>query len=342
MPKATRRPPARTSAARRPRRRDRKRSWISGAAVLVVIGVVAALGWHLTRPGAADEGTRPPVSALGAGTRMGPVELRTADLDALRGFYTEGVGLSVVSQDDREVILGVDGSRLLRLVAAEAPADDPGQAGLYHSAFLFPDEAALAEALLRTARVAPTAFQGASDHRVSQAFYFADPEGNGVELYVDRPREQWRWQDGLVVMGSAAIDPNAFVAEHRGRGATGPDAGAVTMGHVHLRGGDLAQAESFYADTLGFAVTARSDGALFLAADGYHHHLAVNTWSSAGAGTRPDSLGLGSVAVHVAGSGELDALERRLTGAGVAYERGDGSVVVHDPWGTRVTVSVAG
>ncbi|WP_212817969.1 VOC family protein [Polymorphospora rubra] len=341
MPAATRRPPARRSSARRSGRRFRRRPWVAGAVALVVVAV-AALGWHLTRPDAAGAGSRPPQGALGAGTRMGPVELRTADLDPLHRFYTEGVGLGVVSRDDREVTLGADGTPLLRLVVADAPADDAAQAGLYHSAFLFPDEAALAQALLRTARVAPTAFQGASDHRVSQAFYFADPDGNGVELYVDRPRDEWRWENGLVVMGSAAIDPNAFVAQHRGGAAAGPDAGAVTMGHVHLRGGDLRRAETFYADTLGFAVTARSDGALFLAADGYHHHLAVNTWSSAGAGARPDSLGLGSVAVHVAGTAELDALERRLTGAGVAYERGAASVVVHDPWGTRVTVGVAG
>ncbi|WP_146605782.1 VOC family protein [Micromonospora craterilacus] len=335
MSSATRRSTAKRSSARR---RAGRRRWISGAAALVAVGVVAALGWAVVRPDEAGSGTRPPQSALGAGTRMGPVELLTGDLDGLREFYTRGVGLSPISQGDREVTLGRDGVPLLRLAVADAPADDPRQAGLYHSAFLFPDEAALARALVDTATVAPNAFQGASDHRVSQAFYFADPDGNGVELYVDRPRDQWRWAAGQVVMGSTAIDPNAFIRTHLDRGATGSGS-AVTMGHVHLRGGDLKQAESFYADTLGFAVTSRTDGALFLAADGYHHHLAVNTWSSAGAGARPDSLGLRSVAVHVAGIGELDALAQRLTAADVAHDRADTSITVHDPWGTRVVVS---
>ena len=339
MSAATRRSSAGRTSVRRPaRRRSGRRRWVFGAAALVAVGVVVALGWVFDRSGEAGPGTRPPQSALGAGTRMGPVELLTDDLDGLREFYTRGVGLSPISQGDREVTLGRDAVPLLRLAVADAPADDPRQAGLYHSAFLFPDEATLAQALVDTATVVPGAFQGASDHRVSQAFYFADPDGNGVELYVDRPRDQWRWEDGRVVMGSTAIDPNAFIRTHLDRGATGPGT-AVTMGHVHLRGGDLEQAESFYADILGFAVTSRTDGALFLAADGYHHHLAVNTWSSAGAGTRPDSLGLRSVAVHVADAGELDALAQRLTGAEVPYERTDDSVTVHDPWGTRVIVS---
>ncbi|WP_431729499.1 VOC family protein [Verrucosispora sp. TAA-831] len=318
-----------------------RRRWRSTLAVVVTIGIVVTLGWTLARPGAAEPGT-PPQSALGAGTRMGPVELLTADLDGLRRFYTEGVGLTTVGQHERETVLGRDGVPLLRLVVADRPADDPRQAGLYHSAFLFPDATALAQALVRTATVAPASFQGASDHRVSQAFYFADPDGNGVELYVDRPREQWRWQDDGVVMGSEALDPNAFIAAHLGAGAPGPGADGVTMGHVHLRGGDLDRAEEFYADALGFAVTRRGDGAVFLAADGYHHHLAINTWSSAGAGTRPESLGLGSVTVHVADTGELDALQRRLTDAGIDHERADGVVTLRDPWGNQVIVSLPG
>ncbi|TCB96867.1 VOC family protein [Micromonospora zingiberis] len=321
------------------RRAARRRRWTLATAAVVALGLIGTVGWVLIRPGSSAAGSQPPQSALGAGTRMGPVELLTGDLDRLREFYTKGVGLSPISVDDREVTLGRDDVPLLRLVRADAPADDPRQAGLYHSAFLFPDEPALARALLDTATAAPGAFQGASDHRVSQAFYFADPDGNGVELYVDRPRDQWRWENGRVVMGSTAIDPNAFIDTHLDRGATGPATG-LTMGHVHLRGGDLAQAERFYADALGFAVTARTDGALFLAADGYHHHLAVNVWSSAGAGARPDSLGLRTVAVHVAGLGELDALEQRLTSAGVDYQRADASIVVRDPWGTQVAVRV--
>lgn len=140
--------------------------------------------------------------------------------------------------------------------------------------------------------MAPQSYGGSADHAVSLAFYFADPDGNGLELYTDTPREDWVWQDGQVSMGSAPLDPNEFIQTHLGRSATTTAAGGATMGHVHLRVGDLARARAFYADVLGFAVTAESDGALFHAVGGYHHHVATNTWGSAGAGEHPESLGL--------------------------------------------------
>lgn len=303
------------------------------------VGTALATVFVLGACSAAD--TASAMGAFEGETRMGPVELLTDDLDGLQRFYTDGVGLSTLSADDDTVVLGADGAELLRLsVNDDRPQEDKREAGLYHSAFLFEDAADLAGALVRTATVAPDSFQGSSDHRVSKAFYFADPDGNGVELYADEPAEDWTWTDGLVEMGSAPLDPNAYIAEHARRDLNAP-VGGVSVGHVHLRGGDLDDAESFYADALGFAVTSRANGAVFFAANGYHHHLAVNTWSSRGAGERPDSLGLGYLTVLVENDAELVATKERLEGAGYTPNLEGGALRVSDPWGTVVVVRVA-
>lgn len=310
------------------------KKWIMWLVITAIVTGLGVLIYINSRPG------EPPVSQLGGGTGMSTVELRTKDIAALEEFYTDAVGLSVRARTEDAVLLGTRDETLLRLVSSDFAADSPAQAGLYHSAFLFPDESSLAHALVRASRVAPNAFQGASDHRVSQAFYYADPEGNGVELYVDRPEEEWRWsRDGYVTMGSAALDPNNFVLQHQS--GVDPRADRVQMGHVHLRVGDLAEAERFYVDIVGFAVTARSTGALFFGANGYHHHVAANIWSSDGAGERLDSLGLGSLAIRVADEAELDALEERLKAAGQTYQRNENTIIVSDPWGTSVVVRAA-
>ena len=266
---------------------------------------------------------------------MGAVELLTDDLAPMRAFYVDAVGLEVLAETSDGLSLGSDGDEVLSITrTVDLPADAPTEAGLYHSAILYPDKPSLARALLSVATVAPTSFSGSADHAVSLAFYFTDPDGNGLELYTDRPEAEWVWNDGLVQMGSAALDPNAFIQEHLG--ATPTDS-VPTMGHVHLRVGDLETARAFYADTLGFAVTAESEGALFYAAGGYHHHVATNTWGSAEAtADRPASLGLGSLTVHVGDEDALSAVADRLTDAGATFTQDAGVITVDDPWGNTV------
>lgn len=326
--------PAATATKPAPKRRL---LWIAAAvAALVVVGggVTAALVTSNAGPAAPQI----PQGAIAADTRMGAVELRASDLPAMTAYYgPAGVGLDVLEETTASVSLGSEGRELVRLVAAEGTLASPADAGLFHTAILFDDAPALASTLVALATAYPSLYGGSADHAVSHAFYFADPEGNGVELTVDTPRDSWVWQDGEVQMGSAPLDINAFVAEHLGTG----EAAGATVGHVHLKVGDLAQAEDFYADLLGFAVTARSDGAIFLSAGGYHHHLAANTWSSEGAGERPASLGLGSVEIVVPDAAQLDAIQARLADASVAFEVDGSSVVVADPWGTVVRVSAA-
>lgn len=303
----------------------------------IVLASLAALTLVLS---ACTSSSEAPVSPL-AGATPGAVELITGDLAALTAFYSDGVGLAVLETDDDTTSLGADGREILRLVLDhdDLTPDDPRQAGLYHSAFLYEDDAELASALLRTVELAPTSFQGSSDHSVSEAFYFSDPEGNGVELYRDRPADQWKWTGGRVTMGSAPLDPDAFIREALGTNEPRTTTSDITLGHVHLRGGSLDDARAFYADVLGLSITADEDnGAVFLASDGYHHHIAVNVWSSDGTGERASTRGLSSVTVNVDDPDQLDALEQRLAAADVPYDRLGDVVEVADPWGTRIKV----
>lgn len=263
----------------------------------------------------------------------------------MRDYSVRAVGLEVLSENEDQVLLGTDHPVLQLTVGEGEPFSTPTEAGLYHSAILYAYEASLAATIYRIATVAPQTYQGSADHAVSLAFYFVDPEGNGLELYVDTPEDTWRWVNGEVRMGSAALDPNAFIQEH----LTEADAAAITdgplatdaiMGHVHMKVGDLAEAEAFYADTLGFAVTARSDGALFYSVGGYHHHLATNAWQSQGAGERANDTGLGSLSVVVESEAAVQQVADRLDAAGHASELTESGLTTVDPWGNTVHLIV--
>lgn len=339
--------PPRTPASARP---DLSHTAIAAIAVVLTAviagGVIVAVTLTGRSAGTAEAAAAPrnttsgPVSSglLNADTRMGAVRLTVGELPAMRAFYSDGIGLDVLAETEGEVSLGQGGEELIRLVAdaTVAPRGNT-DAGLYHSAILFPDAAALAASLQSIAERFPSSYQGSADHSVSQAFYLGDPEGNGVELYVDRPREEWEWIDGQVTMGSAALDPAAFIAEHLDAGAASP----ATMGHVHLSVGDLESAEHFYVDVLGFDVTSRADGALFMSAGGYHHHLAANTWNSAGAAARGSSAGLRELAVILADRSELDAAAARIAEAGLSATVTDDGITVLDPWNNVVRLRVA-
>lgn len=229
----------------------------------------------------------------------------------------------------------------------DLPSFDRGAAGLFHTAVLFDTKADLAASVFSTARHAPTSFTGSSDHLVSEAFYFDDPEGNGVELYVDRPRDQWQYSDGGEVnMATLRLDPNAFLEEHLTE--TTPAADGAHVGHVHLQVGSIPEAEAFYSGVLGFDVMARyGPQALFIAAGGYHHHIGLNTWNSQGAGPRAASLGLERVGIEVPDADEVDRIMARLREAGIEAEMrqdeagAESRLVTTDPWGTRIDIVAA-
>jgi catechol 2,3-dioxygenase len=281
---------------------------------------------------------------LAAETAMGPVTLKVGDLDAMIAYYRDAVTLQVLAHVGDSAVLGRGGAAVLILERApELATAPPRSAGLFHTAILFESEAALAAAVYSVARHAPGTFTGSADHLVSKAFYFTDPENNGLELYWDRARDQWSWAHGSVEMDTLFLDPNRFLSEHLTEEvvAEAPATG-VTVGHVHLSVGDIASAREFYVDRLGFEATASLGGrALFVSAGGYHHHMAMNTWNSAGAGRRAPALGLGRVDIVVPEADELGALGERMAHYGVPTRDDGRSVSFNDPWDNLVRVVAA-
>jgi catechol 2,3-dioxygenase len=286
---------------------------------------------------------------LNAQTSMDAVTLRVGDLELMSSYYTDALALQPLEERARGAavhrVLGRGVTPMVRLIALPGlPAVDRRQAGLFHTAFLFDDAASLSATVLRAAQDPRSQFVGSSDHLVSEAFYFTDPEGNGIELYTDRARSEWQYANGELQMSTLFLDPNAYLQRHLDENtvaAVSSTAGRV--GHVHLQVGDVANARAFYVDALGFETTVGSyPGALFAAAGGYHHHVAMNVWNSAGAGPRAASLGLGDVAITVPARDDLDALAARLTHHKLQFADDGRSIVVADPWGTQVTVSLPG
>lgn len=279
---------------------------------------------------------------LAADTAMGPVTLKVADLDTMIAFYRDGVGLTLLAHDGPTAVLGRPGiPSLLLEYAPELKHASANAAGLFHTAFLFAEKSDLAASVYSVARKYPTSFTGSSDHFVSNAFYFDDPEGNGVELYWDTERTDWQWINGEVKMGTVYLDPNRFLQENLTEaGLTTPPIGDTSVGHVHLKVGDLPNAKKFYVDAVGFEITIEyGTQALFVSAGGYHHHLGMNTWQSSGAGTRAPALGLGQVAIEVPTTDDLGALAERLTARGIQQAHDGRVLTFNDPWANQIRVT---
>lgn len=268
--------------------------------------------------------------ALDAPVHIGAVSLRVRDLAGLTAFYRDAIGLSVLGQDADRAVLGAGGEPLVKL---EAGAQHPSSAaGLFHMAILLPSRRDLAN-WLKHAAERRVGLEGASNHLVSEALYLSDPEGNGIEIYRDRSRPEWpRLDGGRIAMSTERLDLDALLRNADGRAYPGMPEGTV-MGHIHLRVGDVAQAEGFYRDALGFEVMVHYPGASFMATGGYHHHIAANTWHSRGAGRRrDDEAGLASYELVARDEEARAALSRRMAASG-----GDAGSTV-DPWGNRITL----
>jgi catechol 2,3-dioxygenase len=270
--------------------------------------------------------------------RVGMVTLRVRNLGAMSDYYRDLLGLTVMERTAAAASLGVDGVKLLVLEAHPDAAIEPkGAAGLYHTAFLMPTRKDLARWLVYAAmhRVPLTGF---ADHLVSESVYLDDPEGNGIEVYADRDPSQWQWSEGQVKMATDELDipdllslTNTKVSDY----ARAPD--GLRVGHMHLRVGDLAQAESFYHGTVGLDATRRREGAAFLSSGHYHHHLGMNIWQSKGAGRRDDgTTGLAWFSLVTDKQDLLAAQDERLRKAGVQVTTLPNGLEAIDPWGTRV------
>jgi catechol 2,3-dioxygenase len=280
-------------------------------------------------------------SAIPAGTTLGTVHLTVSDLSRSRAFYEGALGLAPRELEDGDLLFGVPGEPgLVRLHGdRSAPGLDRRATGLYHLAILLPSRVDLAQALARLVQ-ARWPLDGVADHLVSEALYLSDPDGNGIEIYRDRPREQWRYDDGRLQMATLALDLRDLAGELGGSQEPQRAAPAGTViGHVHLQVADIAETEAFYHGILGFDVTTRGyPGALFVSAGGYHHHLGLNTWHSAGSPPpAPGSIGLRSYEVVLPDPGGLDRVLGRVRAAGLDTEPvATSATAVRDPAGNVV------
>ena len=285
--------------------------------------------------------------SIAPGTSMGPVRLTVADPDGVRDFYRDAIGLSELQPANGIVRLGTGGDSGEAIVELagdpDAPSRPRGTSGLFHLAILVPSRADLARALQRVAE-AGWRLSGASDHLVSEALYLSDPEGNGIELYRDRPREEWPVRDGVLQMDTLPLDLDGVLGELRREDAESAMPDGTRIGHVHLNVGDLAAAEAFYSGALGFDVTVRGyPGALFISAGGYHHHLGLNTWAGEGAPPAPEgSRGLRQFEIVLPRGEALAAEVERLGEAGFEPQEDEGGVRATDPSGNRVLLRARG
>jgi len=273
-------------------------------------------------------------------TTIGAVALTVGDVDTVQRFYEQAIGLDTLEREGNTVRLGAGEKKtLVELIGdPDAPPRPPGTTGLFHLAILTPSRLELARALRRVAD-AGWRFTGASDHLVSEALYLNDPEGNGIEIYRDRPREQWRYTDGRLEMATLPLDLDDLMGELAGAESDRTPMPADTrIGHVHLNVAELDSSERFYDGGLGLDVTVRGyPGALFVAAGGYHHHVGLNTWAGEGAPAPPaGARGLAWFDLVVPNEHQLERIEQRMRAAGFASERRTSGLLATDPSQNRV------
>ena len=288
-----------------------------------------------------DYGIAPPGFRLPDDTRLGRVVLQVASLERSIGYYQKVLGLAVLDRSPTTATLGVSGSSEPIVELREKPGvhEVPrrGRIGLYHFAVLLPDRASLARFVAHLAEIG--AYAGMSDHLVSEAVYLTDPDGLGIEVYADRPRNTWRHENRQLAMRTDPLNvPDLLRAAGK---ATWQGAPAGTrLGHVHLYVTDLARAEAFYHSALGFdKVVWGYPGALFLSAGGYHHHLGTNTWASDAPVASDDDARLVEWQIVLPDVASVAAAAESVRASGHAVEREGSDAITRDPWGTRVRLT---
>ncbi len=269
---------------------------------------------------------------------IGKVALTVRDLDAVSRYYEQALGLQVLSSGPASRQLGVGSAVLLDLLHdPQARRRSPREAGLFHTAFLVPTRGDLAR-WVKYAAQARLQIHGASDHLVSEAIYLADPEGNGIEIYADRPRSDWTVKNGLVEMASDPLDVDGLLSQAGTQSWQGFPSGGV-VGHVHLQVGAIAPAEAFYTGALGMDLTCRYPGGSFFGSGGYHHHLAANIWNSRSAEIRSfPSTGLADVQLVAADDAVLAAVQANAVRSGAQVHMLLDGISLRDPWGTSISI----
>lgn len=272
-------------------------------------------------------------------TYVGEVNIKVKNLDYALTFYQNIMGFKLLEKTDQKAVLTTDGKT--PLVTLEQPANvipkEGRMSGLYHFAILLPSRGDLSVFLRHFLGTGYSL--GAADHYVSEALYITDPDGNGIEVYRDRPSNEWNWKNGLVDMATVELDGNSILAESDAEW-TGLPPGTI-MGHIHLHVGDLQKAEEFYTKGLGFTIVSHYPQAIFLSTGGYHHHIAINTWQGEGAPTPPkNSVGLNWFTLIFPNETALDTAIKQLQQLGYPLKKEEDHYVTSDPSGNQIVLKL--
>jgi len=266
-------------------------------------------------------------------TKLGYVNLGVSDLPRSIDYYQQSIGLKLAVEDGTHAYLGAGGENLLALTELPGAVRIPRRSGLYHFALLTPSRKALGKSL-RNLIDTGTEIQGGADHLVSEAIYLADPDGNGIEIYRDRPREEWMDENGQLKMATDPLDFQGVLESANGsNGSWGGLESATRLGHMHLHIAYLEQSVDYYEHVIGFDFLMNYMGsAAFLSAGGYHHHIGLNTWNGVGAQPNPpDATGLQYFTVNLFNQDERKKLVERLDQAEWSYEEREMGIFVRDP-----------
>jgi len=275
-------------------------------------------------------------------TFVGEVVIIVEDLKRSLAFYQEIIGFKILDQSEKRATFTADG--VTALLTIEQPEGvrpkERRTTGLYHFAILLPERRDLGSFIQHLIQKNHSV-HGASDHLVSEALYMADPDGNGIEVYSDRPSESWNWQDQEVAMTSEALDIQSILAESEGVRWNGLPSGTL-MGHIHLHVADLAMSEKFYTKGLGFDIVNRYGGqALFLSTGQYHHHIGLNTWNGAGAPMPgQNSVGLKHFTLVLPSETVMEKIVEQLNNVGAEVSKDKAGVFTVDPSGNRIKLLV--
>ena len=285
-----------------------------------------------------EHGIRPKGYRLPDSTRLGRVRLQVADLDRSLDFYEKVLGFRAIKRVGDSVSLGPHGDDHeivhLHQSSSARPVPRRGLLGLYHFAILLPDRASLGRFVAHLDEIGT--YAGMSDHYVSEAVYLSDPDGLGIEVYADRPRDAWRYDDLQLYMTTSPLDVDDLVRSASGTPWTGMPAGTV-LGHVHLYVDDIGRAESFYHDALGFDKVVWSyPGALFMSAGGYHHHLGTNTWARGAPAATDGDARLLEWEIVVPSVRDAEEAANNVKSAGYPAKKENDEWTLTDPWGTSL------
>lgn len=305
-----------------------------------MFGAQAASNTGADRALTGSYGRAPAGYRLPNATRLGAVELQVSNLERSLEYYQHLLGLAIVAQDEHTVSLAGVGAMepivMLRELAGTRPVAPGSRLGLYHFAILLPDRPAMGRFITHLSEIGARA--GSSDHLVSEALYLQDPDGLGIEVYVDRPRDMWRRAGQELMMATDPLDLADLVRAAQGAPWSGMPSDTV-MGHVHLHVGELDAADAFYAEGLGFdRMVWRYPGALFLGAGGYHHHLGTNTWARGAFAPRAQDAKLLVWTIVLPSAGDVAQLRANLLSRGIAFTDESNGILLADPSGTPVRV----